>query len=199
MRSPVFKFLLVSTVNLGLSAFCARAAVYQEVAGQVVVEAVHFDYRNFEFTDAAIPHHFHIVPDENGVTSATHPWGDTGINPNDPNGMNQIANSRSGHYVQIVPDNGQNKGNCPTCPNENVGFPPYVEYKVNITTLGQYQLYLRQVGFDGGSDSFFVQILEFAPPGPGPNFYRYAPNPDSGDFAALRNIPSDVNTENQGW
>src|SRR5205085_339322 len=32
-----------------------------------------------------------------------------------------------------------------------------------------------------------------------PNFYRYAPNPDSADFAALRNIPSDANTENQGW
>ena len=190
MRNRTYQFLLASALTLGI-AFACQAAVYQESGGQVVVEAVHFDYRNFEFTDAAIPHHFHIVPDEDNVTSAEHPWGDAGVNV--------IANSRTGRYVQIVPDIGQNKGNCPTCPNENVGFPPYVEYKVNITTLGQYQLYLRQVGFDGGSDSFFGQILEFAPPGPGPNFYRYAPNPDSGDFAALRNIPSDVNTENQGW
>jgi hypothetical protein len=163
------------------------------------VEAIHFDYRNFEFTDAPIPHHFHIVPDEDSVTSAVHPWGDTGNNPNDPNGQNRFANSRSGHYLQIVPDSGQNKGNCPTCPNENVGFPPYAEYKVQINTVGTYQLYLRQVGWDGSSDSFFAQILEFAPPGPGPNFYRYAPNPDSGDFATLRNIPSDQSTENQGW
>ncbi|PYJ93925.1 MAG: hypothetical protein DME23_25615 [Verrucomicrobia bacterium] len=116
---------------------------------------MHFDYRNFEFTDAAIPHHFHIVPDEDNTNTVAHPWTDTGNNPNDLSGLNH-----------------QNKGNCPTCPNENVGFPPYVEYKVNITTLGQYQLYLRQVGFDGGSDSFFGQILEFAPPEPGPNFYR---------------------------
>src|SRR5262249_7080752 len=77
------------------------------------------------------------------------------------------------------------------CPNENVGFPPYVEFKVNITTLGTYQLYLRQVGWDGASDSFFGQILEFAPPGPGPNFYRYAPDPDSGDFAVLINAATD--------
>src|SRR5207253_4866249 len=112
--------------------------------------------------------------DEDGVTSAAHPWGDTGNNPSDLNGLNRFANSRSGHYVQIVPDSGQNKGNCPLCPNENVGFPPYAEYKVNITTLGTYQLYLRQIGYDGSSDSFFAQILEFAPPGPGPNFYRYA-------------------------
>src|SRR5437667_12532086 len=200
MRSPVFKVLLGSTVSLGFSAVYSKAAVYQEAGGRVVIEAVHFDYRSFESTDAAIPHHFHIVPDEDGVTSATHPWGDTGWNPNDPNGLNMFANSRTGHYVQIVPFAPQNKGNCPTCPNENVGFPPYAEYKVNITTTGLYQLYLRQVGFDGSSDSFFAQILEFAPPGPGPNFYRYAPNPDSpGDFAALRNIPSDATTENQGW
>jgi len=86
-----------------------------------------------------------------------------------------------------------------TCPNENVGFPPYAEYKVNITNTGTYQLYLRQVGHDGSSDSFFAQILEFAPPGPGPNFYRYAPDPDGADFAALENIPGDGTTADQGW
>jgi hypothetical protein len=112
MLNPVFKNLIVSTVSLGLSAVCTKAAVYQEAGGRVVVEAVHFDYRNFEITDAAIPHHFHIVPDEDGVTSAAHPWGDTGNNPNDPNGLNQFANSRTGHYLQIVPDAGANNGNC---------------------------------------------------------------------------------------
>ena len=156
----------------------------------MVVEAEHFDYRNYEFTDAAVPHHFHIVPDEDGATTPEHPWGDT----HSPDFMNA-----RGKYLQILPEAGANNGNCPTCPNENVGFPPYAEYKVEITTLGTYQLYLRQVGFDGGSDSFFAQILEFAPPGPGPNFYRYAPNPDTADFAALRNIPFDATTENQGW
>lgn len=200
MRTCVASSLLVPALGLGLglAAVSSHAAVYQEVNGQVVVEAVHFDYRNYEFTDAAIPHHFHIVPDEDNVTTAAHPWLDTGNNPNDPAGLNQIASSRTGHYVQIVPDSGQNKGNCATCPNENVGFPPYVEYKVNITTLGLYQLYLRQVGWDGGSDSFFGQILEFAPPGPGPNFYRYSPNP-YGDFATLQNDPNDTSTAGQGW
>src|SRR5437667_7913048 len=72
-----------------LLSWSVQAAVYQEAGGQVVIEAVHFDYRNYEFTDAAIPHHFHIVPDENNVTSATHPWGDTGNNPSDPGGANR--------------------------------------------------------------------------------------------------------------
>jgi len=186
-------------VSLGLSAVCTKAAVYQESGGRVVIEAIHFDYRNFEITDAPIPHHFHIVPDEDGVTSAAHPWGDSGNNPNDPNGLNRFANSRTGHYLQILPDVGANNGNCTNCPNENVGFPPYAEYKVQITTVGVYQLYLRQVGWDGASDSFFGQILEFAPPGPGPNFYRFAPDPDTGDFAALLNNPADAATADQGW
>ena len=131
LKSVVVSLLLVSG--------SAKAAVYKESGGVVVVDAKDFDYRNFEFTDAAIPHHFHIVPDEDGLNTPEHPWADTGNNPNDPNGQNKFANSRSGHYVQIVPDdpnNQQNKGNCPTCPNENVGFPPYVEYKLNINTLG---------------------------------------------------------------
>ena len=125
MRNAAFDLMLVSALSLGVAPLCTRAAVYQEVGGQVVIEAVHFDYRNFEFTDKPIPHHFHIVPDEDNVTSAEHPWGDTGFNQNDPNNM--IANSRTGHYVQIVPDvadGGDNKGNCMTCPNENVGFAP---------------------------------------------------------------------------
>src|SRR5437016_4543784 len=207
MRSRTYQFVLVCALGLGLSVIYTKAAVYQESGGQVVVEAVHFDYRNFEFSDKPIPRHFHIVPDEDNVTSAAHPWVDTGWNPMDPNMANMIANSRSGHYVQIVPDDPAdqlNKGNCPTCPNENVGFPPYVEYKLNITTTGTYQLYLRQVGWDGGSDSFFAQLLEFAPPGPGPNFYRFAPDPDSGDFALLQNsVPGSPNANDPtnviGW
>ena len=198
MRASVASSLLVSALSLGVGVVCSNGAVYQEVGGQVVIEAVHFDYRNYEFTDAAIPHHFHIVPDEDGVTSAGHPWGDTGVTADGT----PFANSRTGHYVQIVPDvpgGGQNKGSCQTCPNENVGFPPYVEYKVNITTVGQYQFYLRQMGYDGSSDSFFGQILEFAPPGPGPNFYRFAPNPDINDFSALQNDPNDATTAGQGW
>jgi hypothetical protein len=42
-------------------------------------------------------------------------------------------------------------------------------------------------------------LLEFAPPGPGPNFYRYAPNPDTDDFTALQNDPNDPSTGGQGW
>src|ERR1051325_7251190 len=55
------------------------------------------------------------------------------------------------------------------------------------------------MGYDGSSDSFFGQILEFAPPGPGPNFYRYAPNPDLNDFSQLQNDPNDGTTIGQGW
>src|SRR5262245_53276603 len=111
-RQPLLKTLL-AVGGLGLGTLTSSSDVYKESGGVVVVEAVHFDYRNFEFTDATIPRHFHIVPDEDNVTSPEHPWGDTGNNPNDPGGQNQFASSRTGHYVQIVPDTGQNKGNCP--------------------------------------------------------------------------------------
>ncbi|MBI3414667.1 MAG: hypothetical protein HY043_05000 [Verrucomicrobia bacterium] len=188
MKSNSIKAILLALLTIGWN---AKGDVYKESGGVVVIDAIHYDYHNFEFTDAAIPHHFHVQPDDDGKNTPDHPWGDT---PDQ-----EFQNSRSGHYLRILPDNGSNKGNCPTCPNENVGFPPYAEYKVDITTLGTYQLYLRQVGFDGGSDSFFAQILEFAPPGPGPNFYRYAPDPDGADFDALRNNPGDAATENQGW
>jgi hypothetical protein len=191
MDNQPLRSICIASAILGLSCFTGTAAVYKESGGIVVIDAIHFDYRNFEFTDAPVPHHFHIVPDEDGVNTAAHPWGDT----HSPD----FANSRSGKYLQILPDAGANNGNCTTCPNENVGFPPYAEYKIQITTVGQYQLYLRQIGWDGASDSFFAQILEFAPPGPGPNFYRFAPNPDTPDFNALRNIPFDTTTENQGW
>src|SRR5438876_11709410 len=191
MRNRAFSFLLTSAIGAGLCLEWARGGVYQEVGGQVVVEAEHFDFRNFEFTDAEVPHHFHLVPDEDGVTTPEHPWGDT----HTPDFMS----ARGGKFLQILPDSGQNKGNCTSCPNENVGFPPYAEYKVEITTLGTFQLYLRQVGFDGGSDSFFAQILEFAPPGHGPNFYRFSPEPDAADFATLRNNPNDGSTADQGW
>ncbi len=182
----------LNTALVALLAFSwnARGAVYKEAGGVVVIDAIHFDYRNFEFTDAEVPHHFHIVPDEDGLVSPSHPWGDTHAP--------DYLNSRTGHYLQLLPDAGANNGNCPTCPNQNVGFAPYAEYKVQITTVGEYQLYLRQLGWDGASDSFFAQILEFAPPGPGPNFYRFAPNPDSPDFDALLNDPNDNNTA-QGW
>ena len=91
MKNAALRILGFALLCLGLTVFCARAAVYQEVGGKVVIEATHFDYRNFEFTDAPIPHHFHIVPDEDGVTSATHPWGDTGNNPNDPKDRKSVV------------------------------------------------------------------------------------------------------------
>src|SRR2546426_7843909 len=97
------KPLLIILVAASLS-FNARADVYKESGGVVVIDAIHFDYRNFEFTDAPIPHHFHIQPDEDGKTTPEHPWGDT---PDQ-----EIASSRTGHYLRILPDNGQNKGNC---------------------------------------------------------------------------------------
>lgn len=194
MKNTSLKAVILALLAAGWN---AKGDVYKESGGVVVIEATHFDYANYEFTDAAVPHHFHIVPDDDGKNTPSHPWGDSGVTADG----SPFQNSRTGHYIQIVPDTpggGQNKGNCPTCPNENVGFPPYVEYKVEITTLGTYQLYLRQMGYDGSSDSFFAQILEFAPPGPGPNFYRYAPNPDTPDFDALLNDPNDGNST-AGW
>src|SRR6185369_10244276 len=98
MRTCFYIPLLL--VGLGLGLMPGQCAVYKESGGVVCIDAIHYDYHNFEFTDAPIPHHFHIVPDEDGVTSADHPWGDT----HSPD----YLSSRTGHYLQILPDAGAN-------------------------------------------------------------------------------------------
>ena len=74
-----------------------------------------------------------LVPDENGPFPAT------------------FANARGGEYVQALPNGGGTDG--PT-------NAPSVLYEVEITTTGTYRLFPRWTGYDGGSDSFFMDIVE---------------------------------------
>src|SRR6266480_6365404 len=173
MRSRTYQFLLASTLSLMVSGVCANGAVVKEVNGQVVVEAEHFDFRTNQVNG---PHHWAIIPDEEA-------------------GAPPFQNAR-GSYLQNLPDAGVNNNSDPL-----VGIPPYVDYKVQIATPGQYQLYLRHTGWDGSSDSGYAQILELMTSvgGPGPDWYRYSPNPTTPDFAALQNDPNDATTTNQGW
>ncbi len=76
----------------------------------------------------------------------------------------------------------------------------YMDFKVQIATTGEYQLYLRDSGFDGSSDSVYARVVELqtSAGGPGPDWYRYAPDPDSGDFSLILNNPDDANST-AGW
>jgi tetratricopeptide (TPR) repeat protein len=59
----------------------------------------------------------------------------------------------------------------------------FVEYRVRITTVGEYRLYVRGAGHDLKSDSFIAWIEELCdgPGGPIADCYRYEPRADA-DF-----------------
>jgi len=155
------------------------AATFQEAGGRVVVEAEHFDSRT---TATDNNHAYAVAPDELTAADLATPAG-------------QYKNARGGRYVVVMPDGGENRN---TADLQNVG--PTISYKVQISTLGEYQLFVRGMGWDGASDSFYVAIpeLQKSAGGPGPDWYRLAPNPDTGDFNTLQNIPSDATTT-LGW
>ncbi|PYJ99865.1 MAG: hypothetical protein DME23_08680, partial [Verrucomicrobia bacterium] len=129
-----------------LSLRCSQAAVYQESGGRVVIEAEHFDSR----TTNASGHAFLIVPTE-----------DPGAGPV------PFINARGDMYIQILPDNGGPGG---------ANIDPLVRFRVNIGTVGTYQLYLRWGGFDGGSDSVYAGLVGFTDGTGGTvaDWYRYA-------------------------
>jgi hypothetical protein len=150
-------------------ALCGQAAtkVYTEAGGRVVIEAEHYSAKTDDLNDpfpGDPPAHWHIVPSDDGTDA----YGDTG----DP----AYANARGGEYIQSLPNSGDNHNNA-----TRATTAPYVDYYVEITTVGTYQLWLRWSGYSGDSDSLYGQILEIATP----SWYRYADggNPDDGDFA----------------
>jgi hypothetical protein len=91
-----------------------------------------------------------------------------------------IANSRGDGYLQVLPDVGGFRG-APT-------QAPFVDYRVQISTPGRYQLYLRWDGTDQASDSLYARILERAD-GPGgaiADWYVYSMTPFAdGNFATI--------------
>jgi hypothetical protein len=153
-----------------------KAAQFIESGGQVVIEAEHYTSK----VDDGTNHPWVLVPDDA---------------PLDAGGTNAVfVNARDGRFLQVQPDDGNNKGNDVSL----VGTPPYLDYAVKITTVGEYQLYLRVLGWDpdGSADSVYAEVLSngerLAAPNPG--WYRYGGLLPGGlpmDFSLLRNNPLD--------
>lgn len=156
MQKPI---LLATLLAVSVASATTRSAPFVEVGGVVVGEAEHFESRLPAQDD---DHVWKVVPDE------------------EPGTPSEKANARGGKYMQVYPDTGQNR-NSP----ESQALGPALDYKLDIKTTGEYTLYLRATGHDGASDSLYAQILELRSDagGPGPNWYKQAPEPDDSDFA----------------
>src|SRR5437762_7764951 len=130
MRISTSRFLLISSLSLSLSAVRTQAAVYQEIGGQVVVEAEHFDSRATDTADNQ--HHWHVVPDDDNI--------DFLMDSPDTYGSTIFVNARGGKYVTPFPDapgGGQNN-NSP----DLMTTATHIDYKVQITRTGEYRLFL---------------------------------------------------------
>ncbi|MCA9248220.1 MAG: hypothetical protein KDA42_13925, partial [Planctomycetales bacterium] len=136
----------------------ASTGIYAESGGQVVVEAENFTRRT-PHTDGSL---WKVAPDE--------------IEASD--NIAGISNARGGKYVVAAPD-----ANTPGGPATTT---PAIEYDIEITTPGQYQLYVRAEADapTGNADSFFVDIVQFkdGPGGALPDWYEIVPNPNDGNF-----------------
>ena len=174
IKSCFLKISLMIAMG-GISPIALRAAQFIETNGLAVIEAEHYTVRV-----NSGDHSFAVVPDEA-------PFSARGTNAT-------YLNARGGRFLQVQPNNGQNKGSDVSL----VGTAPYVDYAVKITTVGEYQLYLRVIGWDadGSTDSVYAEILSngqrLATPNPG--WYRYGgllPGVLPMDFSQLRNNPTD--------
>ncbi|MBI2946459.1 MAG: hypothetical protein HYY23_02360 [Verrucomicrobia bacterium] len=166
MQRRSLRSLLIPTLALGSCIWSHQAAIYNEVGGRVVVEAEHFDKR----VDGA-DKKFLVVPDEDA-------------------GSQSFVNMRGNKLVQNLPDAGENRN----ADASVVGTGALLDYKVQINTPGEYQLFMRAVGWDGSADSYYVQIVEVSSPA----WYRYSPDPATTDFSVLRNDNADANSV-IGW
>src|SRR5262245_51991158 len=151
MKKPLLISLIAGLVSLALN---LNAAVYKETNGVVVIEAEHFDSRTTN-TDG---HHWAVIPDESGMPDTP---ADAGF-----------ANPRGAKYMQSLPDSLGGGINFNTV--AQVCIDPHLDFKVQISTAGEYRLWVRWGGYDGSSDSLYGQILEvMTPAGPGPDWYRF--------------------------
>src|SRR5439155_6086137 len=146
----------------------------------VVVEAEHFDSRQPAQDD---DHQWVLAPDELSPDDLSQPWG-------------QYLNARGAKYLVVLPDTpggGLNRNN-----PDLQALSPTADYKVEITTTGEYTLYIRDSAYDGSSDSMYVRIIELekANGGPGPDWYRYNPTPTDSDFDSDRHAVGDTGWDN---
>ncbi len=128
----------------------AATPIYAEAGGVVAVEAEHFSGRTDQAEDPQ--HSWRIIPTEDA-------------------GEQEYKNARGGQYIQVLPNSGDN-ANVP----ERVNNPPFVDYKVFVTTPGTYRLWLRWGGYSGDSDSAYAQIVELIDGTGGANqdWYRFS-------------------------
>ena len=145
---------------------------FVEADGQAVMEAEHFTTR----VNAPSGVGFMVVPDEAPFSASG------AVDP-------IFLGARGDRFLQVLPDPGDSKGGDPAL----VGTAPYVEYAIKISTPGEYQLYLRAIGFDGSSDSLYAEILSNGQRLPAnPGCYRYGgilPSQLPMDFSQLYNNP----------
>jgi hypothetical protein len=104
-----------------------------ESAGQVVIEAEDFTSRS-----NINGQRWEIVPGEA------------------PGSPSEYANYRGTGYIQLLPDLELGTWGPPI----GTVVPPGVNYKVRISTVGTYRLYVRMDGNSGSSDSFYASIAE---------------------------------------
>lgn len=130
--------MVFNSVSTARAALLPTDSYFVESGGVVVGEAENFHARTgFSATET-----WKVVPGEEV--------------PGD--NANAISGARGGLYVQSLADNGVGGGG----PN----VTPTIEYRVNITTTGTYQLYLRweangtNASTIGASDSMFADIVE---------------------------------------
>lgn len=132
----------------------AAENVFKETGGVVVIEAEHFTARTAN-TDGA---KYTVIPDEQQLGQ--------------PGGTPAYINAR-GSYIVPLPDavgGGVNHNGT----TDALTTPPFVDYKVQISTPGDYRLWLRWGGYDGSSDSMYGQILELVDTNAQTGWYRYS-------------------------
>ena len=85
--------------------------------------------------------------------------------PTEDAGTGDLSGSRSGEFLQILPDTTTAGGSASIAVPNNGDFLPSVEYEIQIEEAGTYQLFVRWAnsGANGGgnSDSMFADIVEF--------------------------------------
>ena len=129
-----YRYLLVVPLLIGLATTgSAQEKIYKEIGGQVTIEAENYSDRLQNEDDEKL---WTLIPTE-------------------ADGEPELENFRGTGYLQVLPDANENK-NSP----DRVGVAPYVDYKVEITQTGEYQLYARWLGWSGNSDSMYVQVVE---------------------------------------
>jgi hypothetical protein len=118
------------------------APIYGESAGQVVIEAELFSSRS-------------AAADLPGGT----PTGDPDqwlIVTSEFAGTDSFANAR-GEFLQVTDAGGVNgEGNF----SDPTGNGPFVDYTVSISTLGDYELFVRYDAPDSSSDSLYAMLLD---------------------------------------